>query len=116
MSNINFACKQFPIDQVLRCSFSLSNAELFVLKQLLKSQKYCAVADIAKTLKKDRTTVQRSLQSLYRKGLLDRHQANLGKGGYYFTYSAKPKGFIKKRVDEYFKHFETVVYSELEKW
>lgn len=116
MVAINFACKKFPIDQVLKCSFDLSISELEILKILLKKRGECAINEIVDRVDKDRTTIQRSMQSLYKKDLINRHQINLDKGGYYFVYSSKSKDAIKQRIKDYFSNFESVVIKEIDGW
>jgi len=113
--NVSFACKIFPLDQVLRCTFGLSRAELVALKELLKTDE-STVEELAARLKKDRTTVQRALASMTHAGLVRRRQYNLSGGGYQYAYSSLPKEEIKRRVEEHFVHFSAMIRKEIERW
>ncbi|MBR9693192.1 MarR family transcriptional regulator [Candidatus Woesearchaeota archaeon] len=112
---LNFACKKFPIDQVLRCSFGLSNPEFRILKVLLsKGEK--SVEDVAEILGKDRTTVQRSMKTLVAKGLVKRRQYNLDNGGYQYHYLPQDKAIVKERIQQHFESFAKNVRDEIESW
>jgi len=112
---LTFACRRFPIDQVLRCSFGLSNPEFQVLKALLAKGEL-AVEDLAAKLGKDRTTIQRAIKPLVAKGLVKRRQYNLESGGYQYYYYTEEKTSIKARIQEHFQHFAGLVKEEIEKW
>ncbi|RME30845.1 MarR family transcriptional regulator [Candidatus Woesearchaeota archaeon] len=111
---VQFACKRFPIAQVLRCSFNLTLTEYEVLKLLMRGER--SVEELAQRLGKDRTTVQRAIKPLIAKGLVRRRQYNLSGGGYQFFYSAVGKERIKQRVNEHFEHFTRTVRAEIENW
>lgn len=112
---INFGCKRFPIEQVLRCSFGLSNPEFQILKVLM-SKGELPVEEIADILAKDRTTIQRSIKSLVTKGLVKRRQYNLDSGGYQYHYLPADKEYIKGKVQEHFVKFTNMVRTEIENW
>ena len=112
---VMFACKRFPIDQVLRCSFGLSNPEFTILKALL-SKGERSVEELAEMLGKDRTTVQRTIKPLVAKGLVKRWQYNLDGGGYQYHYLPQDKEAIKRRIQEHFDNFSGLVRAEIEKW
>jgi len=110
-----FACKRFPIDQVLRCSFGLSNSEFVILKALL-SKGERSVEELAELLGKDRTTMQRAIKPLVEKGLVRRRQYNLDSGGYQYYYLPQDKDAIKAKIQKHFAHFSELVHNEIEKW
>ena len=112
---LNFACKKFPIEQVLRCSFGLSNPEFRILKVLL-SKGERSVEEIGDELGKDRTTIQRSIKNLVQKKLVKRKQYNLENGGYQFYYLPQDKEEIKEKIKEHFVQFSSMVREEVEKW
>jgi len=113
--DLTFACKTFPIEQVLRCSFGLSAAEFRVLKVLLsKGEK--SVEEAAEFLGRDRTTVQRAMAGLLKKGLVKRRQYNLDGGGYQYAYHPQDKEWIKERISEHFDRFSRTVKNEIESW
>jgi len=112
---INFACKTFPINNVLKCSFGLTTTEFEVLKILLKKNE-SSVDEIATLLGKNRTTIQRSIKPLINKNLIKRKQYNLDGGGYQYYYSPAHKEEIKKRIRNEFQSFTEKVTNEIEKW
>lgn len=113
--DINFACKKFPINNVLKCSFGLTSTEFEVLKTLLRKDEL-PVDEIATILSKDRTTIQRSIKPLINKNLIKRKQYNLDGGGYQYYYIPIDKQEIKNRIQTQFKAFTEKVASEIEKW
>ncbi len=115
MMEINFACKRFPIEQVLRCSFGLSGPEFRILKVLMAKGER-SVEEVAETLGKDRTTIQRSMKSLVAKGLVRRRQYNLDSGGYQYHYLPQEKERVKARIQEHFARFSRMVKEEIEGW
>ncbi len=112
--DVQFACKRFPIEQVLRCSFGLSTTEYRVLKQLMGGER--SIEELSSILGKDRTTIQRAIKPLIEKGLVRRRQYNLEGGGYQFYYTAIDKERIKSRVNEQFERFANMVRAEIERW
>lgn len=112
---LTFACKRFPIDQVLRCSFALTNVEFQLLKLLLGGTE-SSVEDLARQLSRDRTTVQRAVKRLVEKGLLHRRQYNLDSGGYQYYYRAAERERIKEQIQERFEEFSRLVKGEIERW
>jgi predicted transcriptional regulator len=113
--DVDFACRRFPIDQVLRCSFGLSNAEFLVMKTLL-SRGEKSVEELSTLLGKDRTTVQRTMKPLLAKGLVRRRQYNLESGGYQYGYTPQDREAIKRRIQEHFDHFTRTVNEEIGRW
>ena len=65
--------------------FDLSPGDINVL-YLLETGKSETVDDIALRLKRDRTTVFRSLQRLVRSELVSKRKQCMEKGGYYYSY------------------------------
>jgi len=112
---LNFACKKFPIDQVLRCSFGLSDPQFRILKVLLAKDER-AVEEIARDLGRDRTTVQRNIKVLVAKGLVQRRQYNLENGGYQYHYLPQNKDAMKQRIQDHFAQFSKMVKEEIEQW
>ncbi|MFA6462195.1 MAG: helix-turn-helix domain-containing protein [Candidatus Woesearchaeota archaeon] len=113
---LNFICRIITLEQILHCSFSLNKTEILVLKHLLYSKEEETIEEIIKHVKKDRTTIQRSVKKLHEKDLIKRRQLNLEKGGYVFIYSSKPKQELKDKVKKIFHGFEDMVDAEIQKW
>ena len=99
--NQNICC-----DDVIQCIFNLNNQDLNVYKALKKNNELRA-DELAKQLKKERSTVYRSLQKLTCAGLISKKTKNLVKGGYYHTYhfnsNFKTKEKLENRIDEWYK-------------
>ncbi len=116
MGHIDFACKTFSIDQILRCSSNLNSTEYKILKYLMKQKGEKSIIDISKGINRDRTTAQRAIMSLLEKGVVKRRQYNLKNGGYVYYYSPKDKELIKEQVKNIFDSFNKIVLEEIEQW
>jgi len=114
--SLNFVCRMVSIEEILKCSFGLTQSEIKVLKFLSNTEEKFKIQKIQKSLKKDRSTIQRAVKSLSEKDLINRHQINLDKGGYYFVYSSIPKESIKERIYKNFDGFKNSVGSAIERW
>jgi predicted transcriptional regulator len=113
---LNFVCRLITLEQILHCSFGLNKTEISILKHLLSTKNEETIEEIMKEVSKDRTTVQRAVKRLFEKELIKRRQLNLGKGGYQFIYSSKPKSELKEKVFKIFHTFEENVGAEIQKW
>ena len=115
MTNIQFACKTFSTDQIMKCSFGLSTTELMILKALISEKdRYISTMEITEIIKRDRTTIQRSLTSLTEKDLVLRRQKNADKGGYSYIYAAIDKEQIKTRITEVINSFHKILIQSVE--
>ena len=79
--NVNMSCVDISVKDLVACSFGLSKAEVGISWVSLKAKRWASVADIAASMKRDRSVVQRGLASLLRKGVVERDQANKEGGG-----------------------------------
>ncbi len=111
---IEFACKVFSIDKVLKCSFGLNNTEFRILRFLFK--KDLTVSELSVKLNKNKSTIQRSLQKMINKQLVTKHQRNLKRGGYVFYYRAVSKDKIKERINQIFDGFKQAVTKAVHDW
>ncbi|PSN83468.1 hypothetical protein B9Q11_01390 [Candidatus Marsarchaeota G2 archaeon ECH_B_SAG-F08] len=100
--------------------YSLTQLDLEVLLALLKRQG-ATLDELALVVKRDRTTVFRSLQKLVSAGLCHKEAVGRREGGYYHVYSAASKDRIKTlcetRIDEITNRLKKLVQnldSELE--
>jgi predicted transcriptional regulator len=84
-------------DDVIRCVFnfnSLDMATYTTLKKIGESR-----ADkLARLMKRERSTIYRSLQKLTRCGICTKQTKTLPQGGYFHTYTFNDTQDIKKRV------------------
>jgi len=110
---INFACKVFSNNQVLRCSFGLNETELNTLKELIKKES--STNDLSEALKKHKSVIQRGIKKLLKNKLITRRQVNLQKG-YEYYYKAISKEELKNRANNSFKLFNETVNKTINDW
>jgi len=96
---IDFACKRFDLDDVIKCGLGLTRAEFRVMKYFLEKRDVeCTTSSMSRKMKLNLTTVQKAVKKLNEKGVIVRHQKNLENGGYVYTYECKSKAEIRKIV------------------
>lgn len=81
---------------LLCCAFGLRNSELDVYFSLVSGSK--TVEQIAVRIGKDRSSVQRVLNRLHSKGLVDRKSHRIERGGYFFEYTATSAEAVKVQI------------------
>ncbi len=81
---------------LLCCAFGLRNSEIDTYFSLIDGPK--TVEQISEFIGKDRSTVQRVLNKLHKKNLVDRTTHFIERGGYYYQYSAKSTEKIRKEI------------------
>ncbi|MBU0758222.1 MAG: MarR family transcriptional regulator [Nanoarchaeota archaeon] len=112
---IDFACKSFKIDEVIKCSLGLSKSDFAVVKLMLKNgDRWFNTSDLAEGMHLNLTTVQRSVKKLHEKDIIERTQNNLDNGGYLFFYRFKDKRLFSKKIHEIITSWVRKVDSELE--
>jgi predicted transcriptional regulator len=94
---IDFACKQFDLEEIVKCSLGLTKSEYKLLTYLLQNDKQFTTEELAKTLKLDKSTIQRGVKSLHAKKLVTRGQINQTVGGYVFLYRIKERDYLRKK-------------------
>ena len=103
---IKTPCSTFTLESIMCCMFGIKTFDVAVYLSLLKNGA-SRVNDIAELLNRDRSTIQRSVQSLVNAGLVKRKQINLKEGGYFYKYEAVPfsevKGVIKDTMEKWCK-------------
>ncbi len=115
METISFACKNVPVEQVMRCGLGLSKGEYELLRLMLKKNDEYDVDELSSTTKKDRSTVQKQIKTLFNKNLILRRQTNLDEGGYKFYYRIKDKEGLKEMIKTNFDNYQKQVISAIEK-
>lgn len=113
---MNFVCRLITIEDVLKCSYGLNKTEISILRYLIEEKEELNIEEIQKKIKKDRTTIQRSVKKLFEQELIKRRQINLDKGGYVFVYAPKAKSELKEKVYKIFESFKVAVGKEIQKW
>jgi predicted transcriptional regulator len=114
---IDFACKEFKIEDVIKCALNLTKADLKVMKYFLNETEQWVDTDfLSKILKLDISTVQRSVKKLHEKEILQRSQQNLDGGGYVFKYKTNSRAKIKNIIMTVVNSWADRLGQELEKW
>jgi len=113
---INFACKDFDLDKVIKCSLTLTKSEYNILKLLMNSENNLSSEEVSEKISIDLSTAQRSLKKLREKKLIERNQINLSPGGYVFLYKAKNKSEIKNKISESINLWTKKLDFELSNW
>lgn len=114
---IDFACKEFKIESVIKCGLNLTKAEILVLKYLLKnSENWFTTEKISQDLSLDISTVQRSTKKLTEKKVLLKYQNNMEGGGYFFLYKIKNKCEIREIIMDVIHSWIDRVEKELIIW
>ncbi|CAG0992205.1 MAG: transcriptional regulator [Candidatus Methanoperedens nitroreducens] len=76
-------------NDVMRCVFKIKDYEIEVYFYLL-DHSGSTIAEVSESLKKDRSSIQRSLQTLMDKGMIERKFRVLGAGGFTYIYTSVP--------------------------
>ena len=113
---IDFACKKLDIEEVVKCSLTLSRSDYNILKFLMRKDSPVSTEKISFELGLDKSTVQRSVKKLREKGLLLRGQINQSIGGYLFTYRVKEKERVRKIILEILEGWVDNVRAEIKNW
>ena len=114
---IDFACKKFDIEEIIRCSLNLTKTEFNIVKYLMKnSQKRFTAKEISRIFKIGLSTSQKAIKRIDKTGLIKKGQKNLKKGGYIFVYSIKEKLILKQKILNIIYNWIKKVKLELKKW
>ena len=84
---------------VLSCVFGIEDHETRTYLVLLEYPG-STVAELASTLERDRSTVNRALTTLHERGLVRRDRRLLDGGGYVYQYTAHPLPTVKEQLHE----------------
>ena len=100
---------------LLCCAFGLRNSEIDTYFSLISGPK--TVEQISELIEKDRSTVQRVLNKLHKKNLVERTTHYIERGGYFYEYSAKSTEEVRKEIlaqlDEWYEATKSFL---LESW
>ncbi|MBT7706449.1 MarR family transcriptional regulator [archaeon] len=113
---MDFACKRFNLEDVIRCGLALSKTDYRILKFLVENGSRFDSRALADKLKIDLSTAQRSLKRLRERKLLIRSQVNLSSGGYNLFYVSIPRIEIHKLLQNTVDGWVRNVNSELASW
>lgn len=114
---IDFACKQFNMNDIVKCGLGLTRTEFKILEYFLKTnQDGCTTVSISKKLNFNLTTIQKAVKKLSEQGILIRRQENLDGGGYVYTYECNSKPTIRKIIKDLVRNWSDKVEAEIDKW
>ena len=114
---IDFACKEFDLEDIIKCGLGLTKTEFSIFKYFLNHKgKELITSEISKELKLNLTTIQKATKKLHEKGILIRHQKNLNNGGYVYTYEIESKQKIRFVIKKLIKNWSNKVEEEIDKW
>lgn len=114
---IDFACKRFDLDDVIKCGLGLTRTEFRILGYFLKSEgAECTTACMADEMGLNLTTVQKAVKKLNEKGVIVRHQKNLENGGYVYTYECRSKDKIRGIVKGIIRDWHRKVDEKIDRW
>ncbi|MDH3353183.1 MAG: BlaI/MecI/CopY family transcriptional regulator [Nanoarchaeota archaeon] len=113
---IDFACKQFNLNDIVKCGLGLTKSEFKVMQYFWGHKNECMTANISEKLGLKLTTVQKAVKKLSDKGVIVRHQKNLSGGGYVYTYECNSKERIRLVLKGIISNWSKMVNAEIDKW
>ena len=103
-------------NDVIQCIFDLNDLDIKTYKKL-KEIGESRADELAKKIKKERSTVYRSLQKLTCSDLCTKETKTIEGGGYYHTYKCNDNKKIKEKIrnciDEWYERMKVTI-KELE--
>lgn len=112
---IYFACNNIDVEELIRCSFSISKTEYKIFKELTNTREKYSIEQLSRLFKKNRTTIQKAVKNLVQKNLVQRRQVNLDKGGYIYYYFVDDPERMKRRIKEIIEHWYNSAMKEIDK-
>ena len=100
---------------ILSCVFGIQDHESRTYLVLLDNPG-STVAELADTLERDRSNVNRSLSTLLEKGLAERQRRLLDPGGYVYQYTATPLPETKAMLHEALDEWTAQVHDRIEEF
>ena len=113
---IDFACKEFDLDDIVKCGLGLTKAEFKVMDFLINNGNELTTADIARKTSLDLTTIQKAVKKLSEKKVISRSQKNLDGGGYLFLYRSNPKSQVRGVLKEIIRNWSSKVEDRIDEW
>jgi predicted transcriptional regulator len=114
---IDFACKRIEVRDIVKCGFGLSKADFKLMNFVIEhDEKSFTTHELAKKLKFNLSTMQRSVKKLHEAGIIERRQNNLSGGGYLFVYKAKEKRIIRNLIISIVRNWSNKVEEEINRW
>jgi len=124
MSNVDVSPERFRelmlddepgLEDVMTCVFGVQRHEVRTYRTLL-ARPGSTVEELATTLDRDRSNVNRSLSTLREKGLASRQRRLLDGGGHVYQYSATPLPEARERMHEALEAWADYVHGRIEEF
>lgn len=115
MRKIDFTCKKVTLRDLVQCNYNLNESEYAIFSQLMGSSSGLSVKELVEKIGKDRTTVQKILTKLLKRGLLMKRQMNLDRG-FMFVYFSKNKDEIISEIEVNARNYYESIKESLQNW
>jgi predicted transcriptional regulator len=113
---IDFACKQFSLQDIMKCGLGLTKTELIILQFFLKHDAYICTKSISTKLKLDESTVQRAVKKLHEAHMIVKTQENFSTGGYQYLYKAVSREKIAQTILQTIESWKKKVHVAFDDW
>jgi predicted transcriptional regulator len=114
---IDFACKHFDLDDIIKCGLSLTKAEFEVFRFFLRNRgREMTASDVAEGTGLNLTTVQKAVKKLSEKKAVLRRQKNLDAGGYTYIYQCNSKKNIRGILKAIIRRWSSTVEEKIDCW
>lgn len=114
---IDFACKKFNLNEIIKCSLNLTKLEYTLLEFLIKNdERWFSANDISKNLRMGLSTAQKGVKKLNGKNILLQRQENIPGGGYFFVYKIANKPELRRIILSVVENWTKNVVSKISRW
>ncbi len=114
---IDFACKKFDLNEIIKCSLNLTKTEFEIMKNLIINDgDFFITTDLSEKLNIGLSTVQKAVKKLKDNGVVEQSQKNIECGGYFFTYKIKDKPELRRIIVKIVQKWSKKVENEIENW
>ena len=114
---IDFACKKFDLNDIIKCSLNLTKTEFEIMKYLIiNDEEFFITTGLSEKLNIGLSTVQKAVKKMKENNIVEQSQKNIKEGGYYFTYKIKNKPELRRIIVKIVQNWSKKVESEIEKW
>jgi len=102
-------------EEVLQCVFGVQSHEARLYTELLDAPD-STVAELAETVERDRSNVNRGLATLIEKDLADRRRRLLDSGGHVYQYRATPPEEARELLHETLDEWTAFVHERIDEF
>jgi len=102
-------------EEVLRCVFGIQDHEARLYLELLEAPD-STVAELAETVDRDRSNVNRGLTTLMEKSLAERRRRLLDSGGHVYQYRATPPSEARELMHETLDEWAAYVHERIDEF